>query len=65
MSQSIYVDEGAFLSPGQVARLLSISKASVYRAIAKGQLAAVQLGPAGSYRVPAAAIPAYARRVAR
>ena len=45
-----------YLSIGEVAERLRVSRASVYRSVAAGHLRAVRLNPAGALRVPAAEI---------
>ncbi len=37
---------------GEVAELLRVSPASIYRAVDRGDLAAFRLGPRGAIRVP-------------
>jgi excisionase family DNA binding protein len=56
----------AVLSVGEVAHLLRISKASVYRAVERGELPAIRLAPLGALRIPRSAlkVPAGAPRTA-
>jgi excisionase family DNA binding protein len=49
-------DSRRFLSVGETAHELRVSKARVYRAIESGNLPAVRLQPLGSLRIPAAAL---------
>jgi excisionase family DNA binding protein len=49
-------DSRKYLSVGETAHELRVSKASVYRAIESGNLPAVQLQPLGSLRIPADAL---------
>ena len=55
-----------YLSVGEVAHLLRVSKASVYRAVERGELPAIRLAPLGALRIPKAAleVPAVALRTA-
>jgi excisionase family DNA binding protein len=48
----------AFLKPEEVAARLRVSRDTVYRAIASGQLRAVRLSERGSLRVPEDALEA-------
>jgi excisionase family DNA binding protein len=50
------VDSRRYLSVGEAAHELRVSKASVYRAIESGNLPAVRLQPLGSLRIPADAL---------
>ena len=50
------MDSRKFLSVGEAAHELRVSKASVYRAIESGNLPAVRLQPLGSLRIPADAL---------
>jgi excisionase family DNA binding protein len=50
------VDSRRYLSVGEAAYELRVSKASVYRAIESGNLPAVRLQPLGSLRIPADAL---------
>ena len=50
------VDSRKYLSVGETAHELRVSKASVYRAIESGNLPAVRLQPLGSLRIPADAL---------
>ena len=43
-----------YLSVGEVAERLRVSRATVYRAIERGDLRALRLNPHGTLRVPAA-----------
>ncbi len=49
-------DSRKYLSVGEAAHELRVSKASVYRAIESGNLPAVQLQPLGALRIPADAL---------
>ena len=53
-----------YLSVGEVAHLLRVSKASVYRAVERGELPAIRLAPLGALRIPRSAleVPASAPR---
>ena len=46
------MDSRRYLSVGETAHELRVSKASVYRAIESGNLPAVRLQPLGSLRIP-------------
>jgi excisionase family DNA binding protein len=50
------VDNRRYLSVGETANELRVSKASVYRAIESGNLPAIRLHPIGSLRIPADAL---------
>jgi excisionase family DNA binding protein len=50
------VDSGRYLSVGEGAHELRVSKASVYRAIESGNLPAVRLQPLGALRIPSEAL---------
>jgi excisionase family DNA binding protein len=43
-----------YLTPEECARLLRVSRASIYRAVARGDVQAVRLHPAGALRIPRA-----------
>jgi excisionase family DNA binding protein len=48
--------ERGFLSPKEVAHELRVHVSAVYRAVEKGQLAAVRLSDTGAIRIPRSAI---------
>ena len=50
------VADRRYLSVGEVAQELRISKASVYRAVESGSLPAVRLQPLGALRIPREAL---------
>ena len=50
------MDSRRYLSVGEAAPELRVSKASVYQAIESGNLPAVRLQPLGSLRIPADAL---------
>jgi excisionase family DNA binding protein len=50
------MDSRKFLSVGEAAHELRVSKASVYRAIETGSLPAVRLMPLGALRIPASVL---------
>jgi excisionase family DNA binding protein len=50
------VDTRRFLSVGEAAQELRVSKASVYRAIEAGTLPAIRLVPHGALRIPSSAL---------
>jgi excisionase family DNA binding protein len=50
------MDSRKFLSVGEAAHELRMSKASVYRAIESGNLPAVRLQPLGALRIPASSL---------
>jgi excisionase family DNA binding protein len=45
-----------YLSVGEAALALRVSRASVYRAVKRGSLQAVQLQPRGALRIPVEAL---------
>jgi excisionase family DNA binding protein len=49
-------DKRRYLSVGEVAHELPVSKASIYRAVESGNLPAVRLAPLGALRIPAEAL---------
>jgi excisionase family DNA binding protein len=51
-----------YLAPSEVAHLLNVSKASVYRAVESGDLPHVQLRPNGAVRIPADALEARSQK---
>ena len=59
------MDSRKYLSVGETARELRMSKASVYRAIESGNLPAVRLQPLGSLRIPIDALEPERREVER
>ena len=50
------MDSRKYLSVGEAAYELRVSKASVYRAIESGNLPAIRLQPLGALRIPADAL---------
>jgi excisionase family DNA binding protein len=50
------MDSRKYLSVGEAAHELRVSKASVYRAIESGNLPAIRLQPLGALRIPAEAL---------
>jgi excisionase family DNA binding protein len=50
------MDSRKYLSVGEAAYELRVSKASVYRAIENGNLPAVRLQPLGALRIPVSAL---------
>jgi excisionase family DNA binding protein len=48
--------EPEYLSAGEGAHLLRVSKASVYRAVERGELPALRLAPLGQLRIPRSAL---------
>ena len=51
-----------YLAPTEVARRLRMSKSSVYRAVERGDLPAIQLARHGALRIPADALEARSQR---
>ena len=49
-------DSRRYLSVGEAAQELRLSRQSVYRAVSSGSLPAVQLSPHGALRIPVEAI---------
>ena len=59
------VDNRKYLSVGELANELRVSKASIYRSVESGYLPAIRLAPHGSLRIPIDALEPERREVER